>query len=190
MCCSPFRKFNRWLTQACLKVDVFVNERNLIGIPDKSWKVFQALVIVNFAFSTVVFLLGLLCFAIGSAFSTYYTRVNCDNGINIWIPFNNMVASWTGFFAIRVLHLRWTAFIHFVFTLIMGPPMFIAATYSALNISNWIEEDTKSRAFKDYGTKNAAINGTLAVLSYFIACVTLVILGFYFYYWIPRSNRT
>lgn len=150
---------------------------------------------------------GVLCFTLGLYWSDFYTRINCENGVNIWIPLNNLVswdpqmssntwvilqvATWTGFFAIKALHIRWSAFVHLVFTATMTPLMLVAALFATtqvpvcvgrsnlhmnqldLSFSNgsfysWYEEQKMSRGNKDYGDWNAAGNIMIAICSYII----------------------
>uniref|UniRef100_A0A1I7T5T2 Serpentine receptor class gamma n=1 Tax=Caenorhabditis tropicalis TaxID=1561998 RepID=A0A1I7T5T2_9PELO len=189
---APFRpiwKFlNNKFTKFSLAVDAIVQDRNLLSVPENVWLYFCYSVYFNFGCALITFIGGVLCFTLGLYSSTFYTRVNCDNGLNIWIPLNNLVATWTGFFAVKTLHIRWSAFVHLVFTATMTPLMMIAAIYATAQVPVWYAEQRMSRGGKNWGYWNASGNIALAVCSYTIVCLSIFQLAVYYKYWLPSGQ--
>ncbi|CAE17735.1 MARVEL domain-containing protein [Caenorhabditis elegans] len=185
---SVWKRFNNRFTAFSLAVDRIVQERNLLSVPEGIWTFFCYSVYINFIFALLAFVGGVLCFTLGLYYSTFYTRINCENGINIWIPLNNLIATWTGFFAVKALHIRWSAFVHLVFTATMTPLMLVAAIFATTQVPVWFEEQRMSRGNKDYGYWNASGDSMLAICSYIIVLLSVFELYVYYKYWLPGGQ--
>lgn len=185
---STFKFLNDKFTALSLTVDRIVQDRNLLSVPETVWKYFCYSVYFNFGLALFAFIGGVLCFTLGLYYSTFYTRINCDNGLNIWIPLNNLIATWTGFFAVKALHIRWSAFVHLVFTATMTPLMLVAAIYATTQVPIWFEEQRMSRGGKNWGYWNATGDIALAVCSYTIVCLSVFQLVVYYKYWLPGGQ--
>ncbi|KAF1747277.1 hypothetical protein GCK72_023739 [Caenorhabditis remanei] len=171
---------NNKFTTFSLAVDRIVQERNLLSVPERVWDLFCYSVYINFT-------LALLSFVCDMVFE--WTKwINCENGLNIWIPLNNLIATWTGFFAVKALHIRWSAFVHLVFTATMTPLMLIAAIFATTQVPVWYEEQRMSRGGKNWGYWNASADIVLAICSYTIVCLSVFELIVYYKYWLPEGQ--
>ncbi|CAI2356558.1 unnamed protein product [Caenorhabditis sp. 36 PRJEB53466] len=185
---SLWRRLDNKFTKFSLAVDEIVQDRNLLSVPEKVWTYFCYSVYLNFGIALIAFIGGIMCFTLGLYYSTFYSRINCENGLNIWVPLNNLIATWTGFFAVKALHIRWSAFVHLVFTATMTPLMMIAAVYATTQIPVWYEEQKMSRGGKDWGDWNAAGDMMLAICSYTIVILSVFQLYIYYKYWLPGGQ--
>ncbi|CAP35069.1 Protein CBG17401 [Caenorhabditis briggsae] len=194
LCCilAPLKAAWRYLdnkfTIFSVWVDKIVQDRNLLSVPETVWLFFSYSVYLNFICALLAFIGGVLCFTLGLYYSTFYTRINCENGLNIWIPLNNLIATWTGFFAVKALHIRWSAFVHLVFTATMTPLMLIAAIFATTQVPVWYEEQRMSRGGKNWGYWNANGDIALAICSYTIVCLSVFELFVYYKYWLPGGQ--
>ncbi|CAI4233098.1 unnamed protein product [Auanema sp. JU1783] len=221
MCFGRVRGYYHYLddrfTDFSIYVDEKVNERTLLDIPLAFWRWFKFLVYVHFWIAIFLFVYGVLCFCLGVQYSFYYTEVNCGDGLNVWPPAINLIASVFGMVTLRTLHIRWSAFIHLILLvtslpfviatiissslaverwekqpLITAPPVLRPPTINPLPTSSfpddYIDEGTHYAKIPQWKNAFIGIDGGLALLSVLNLITIIILLVFYGVWWVRRAN--
>ncbi|VDN60346.1 unnamed protein product [Dracunculus medinensis] len=117
---------------------------SVLNIPERIWKIFIRFIYVHLIFATLLLVFGTACFCIGVEYSRMYDEVNCSTGINIWIPFLNLVVSFTGLLMIRLPHMHWASFIHFFGLCFILIIMLIPLANNILISIRWLRKAEKA----------------------------------------------
>ncbi|KAK6759297.1 hypothetical protein RB195_021100 [Necator americanus] len=109
-----YKEINNKFTTFSLSVATFIEARSLLNVPEKQWKLFSVLVYVHIVLSICLCVSGIVCFCLGMVHSVLYNEVSCSNGVDLFMPFLNVVSSFAGLIAVRALHMSWPPLIHVV----------------------------------------------------------------------------
>ncbi|CAJ0934688.1 unnamed protein product, partial [Mesorhabditis belari] len=184
-------------TKCAWELELKINTWSLLNIPQERWRLFTALVYIHFLLATFLFVFGIICFCLGMQFSVMYEEVNCSDGTNIFMPLLNLIASFTGLFTLRTLHLHWPAFIHFVSLWVVLPINIVQSADSAAAASRWFHYAKDPRSPSEWAHNYAYMDIFLAFMGLLNDVVCVGILWILLKYWCqesvvqnsPRSTR-
>ncbi|CAJ0575746.1 unnamed protein product, partial [Mesorhabditis spiculigera] len=192
-----FKRVVDKFTDAAWQLELKINTWSLLSIPQERWRWFTAFVYLHFFLATALFVFGIICFCLGMQFSVMYEEVNCSDGTNIFMPLLNLIASFTGLFTLRTLHLHWPAFIHFVSLWVVLPINIIQSADSAAASHRWFHYEKTTRSPTEWARNYAYMDIFLAMMGLINDVICVCLLYILLKYWCrdhsaqnsPRSTR-
>ncbi|EYB91207.1 hypothetical protein Y032_0209g2113 [Ancylostoma ceylanicum] len=190
-----YKKVNDKFTTFSLSVAAFIEARSLLNVPEKQWKLFSALAYIHIVLSIFLCVLGIICFCFGMVHSVLYTEVSCSNGVNLFMPFLNVVSSFAGLIALRALHMNWPPFIHVITLFLAIWSLSMITVVSCVEANDWYSQAAGTPEPIPAGVKFtnwARIFADMDVIITSVAIVNLIVecveLAIYVKYWLLRPN--
>ncbi|CAJ0610144.1 unnamed protein product [Cylicocyclus nassatus] len=194
---SLYEKLDRKFTTFSLNIAAFIEVRSLLNVPEKQWRVFSVLAYIHVLLSVCLCVLGISCFCIGMVNSILYDRVSCSNGVNLFVPFINVVSSFAGLVAVRALHMNWPPFVHVVTLVTAMFSLCVVFSVSCLEAEDWYRHAVSTPEPIPDGVKYknwAKVFADIDVAVVFIAIANFSVafceLAIYAMYWFPRPGRS
>ncbi|KAK6759295.1 hypothetical protein RB195_021100 [Necator americanus] len=182
-----YKEINNKFTTFSLSVATFIEARSLLNVPEKQWKLFSVLVEIQVS--------GIVCFCLGMVHSVLYNEVSCSNGVDLFMPFLNVVSSFAGLIAVRALHMSWPPLIHVVTLFLAIWSLTVITVVSCADANDWYsqafgtpEPIPSGIKFTNWAKIFADIDVVITVVAALSLVVDCVELAVYVKYWFLRPN--